>query len=150
MPKVVIIDKSSLEILHTYEEKWETDYKKFTDLYGDENSTIHLQVPENIIYEYIQVVRDTETDEIKIKENETKKRHDGLQNLIKKRDLLLFSTDYTQLPDCPITTEIKNEFKLYRQLLRDIDFSSIDTENFQFPEKPNYKLNSIFNININD
>jgi hypothetical protein len=78
-----------------------------------------------------------------------KKRHDRLQNIIKKRDLLLFSTDYTQLPDCPITTEIKNEFKLYRQLLRDIDFTSIDTENFKFPEKPNYKLNSIFNININ-
>jgi L-rhamnose mutarotase len=74
MPKVVIIDKSNLEILHTYEETWETDHKKFTDLYGDENSTIHLQVPENIIYEYIQVVRDTETDEIKIKENETKKK----------------------------------------------------------------------------
>ena len=37
-----------------------------------------------------------------------------------KRDSKLLVTDYTQLPDCPLTDDKKEEWKLYRQKLRDL------------------------------
>lgn len=40
--------------------------------------------------------------------------------LRQQRDGLLFTCDWTQLPDAPITTEKKAEWTIYRQALRDI------------------------------
>lgn len=40
--------------------------------------------------------------------------------LRQQRDGLLFTCDWTQLPDAPITTEKKAEWTAYRQALRDI------------------------------
>jgi len=36
-----------------------------------------------------------------------------------KRDQLLVDSDWTQLPDSPLTEEKKNEWRVYRQALRD-------------------------------
>lgn len=40
--------------------------------------------------------------------------------LRQQRDGLLFTCDWTQLPDAPITTEKKAEWVIYRQALRDL------------------------------
>lgn len=54
----------------------------------------------------------------------------------KKRDRLLLETDYTQTIDAPITTASQQEYRQYRQTLRDIT----EDENFPYiniwPEKP--------------
>ncbi len=41
-----------------------------------------------------------------------------------ERNKRLAETDYTQLPDAPITSTCKEEFKVYRQALRNIDFQN--------------------------
>lgn len=46
-----------------------------------------------------------------------------------KRDELIRDTDWTQIPDAPISAEKKAEFSEYRQSLRDL------TELYDSPEK---------------
>lgn len=52
------------------------------------------------------------------------------------RDQLLRETDFTQLVDAPLTTEKKEEFRLYRQALRDLPETVQDVFNPTFPVKP--------------
>ena len=55
----------------------------------------------------------------------------------RERDMLLSATDYTDLPNTPITTECRNEFLAYRQALRDITNQS-DPYNIIWPQIPTY------------
>lgn len=52
------------------------------------------------------------------------------------RDQLLRDTDFTQLVDAPLTAEKKEEFRLYRQALRDLPETVQDVFNPTFPVKP--------------
>lgn len=54
-----------------------------------------------------------------------------------QRNLLLSETDYTDLPNTPITPECKAEFIAYRQTLRDITNQS-DPYNIIWPQIPTY------------
>ena len=49
------------------------------------------------------------------------------------RNWLLTSSDWTQLADSPLDEDTKNEWKTYRQKLRDLDYMDDDCE---FPLKP--------------
>lgn len=51
------------------------------------------------------------------------------------RNKLLSISDYTQLPDAPLTAEKKQEFETYRQQLRDIT-QQPDPFEIWFPEAP--------------
>lgn len=53
------------------------------------------------------------------------------------RDDLLARTDYTDLPNTPITTECRNNFIVYRQALRDIT-NQPDPYNITWPTAPEY------------
>lgn len=53
----------------------------------------------------------------------------------RQRNALLSSSDWTQISDSPLTEEKKNEWKAYRQALRDLP-SLPDFPNVMFPEKP--------------
>ena len=57
------------------------------------------------------------------------------QDVRRKRNALLASTDWTVLPDSSVTPEKRDEYVAYRQALRDItsldEFPDVD-----FPEKP--------------
>lgn len=55
-----------------------------------------------------------------------------------QRDILLTETDYTQLPDTPITEASKLEFQSYRQALRDLTLQS-DPYNIVWPIMPIYE-----------
>ena len=68
------------------------------------------------------------------------------EELREKRDRRLAGSDWTQMPDCPLSDEKKIEWANYRQALRDIpqrfpddvDENSVnpyETENL-FPTKP--------------
>ena len=53
-----------------------------------------------------------------------------------KRDSLLSSTDWTQIPDAPLTQEQKAAFISYRRALRDITSVYFEPELVVWPEKP--------------
>ena len=54
------------------------------------------------------------------------------------RDILLAQTDYTDLPNTPITTQCRNNFLTYRQALRDIT-NQPDPYNIIWPTMPQYE-----------
>lgn len=53
-----------------------------------------------------------------------------------RRDQLLSSSDWTVLPDSPLSSEKKTEWQTYRQALRDIPESSGFPHNITWPTKP--------------
>ena len=52
------------------------------------------------------------------------------------RDTLLRESDWTQFTDSPLTDSKKDEWKTYRQKLRDLPATESDPENATFPTKP--------------
>ena len=62
----------------------------------------------------------------------------NIQKLVEaksSRNLLLKQTDRYATPDFPISDGKREEWKNYRQSLRDMDFSDLD--NLSFPARPN-------------
>ncbi|WP_232569663.1 tail fiber assembly protein [Photobacterium iliopiscarium] len=53
-----------------------------------------------------------------------------------KRDRLVRDTDWTQMPDAPLTTEKKAVFTTYRQALRDIPQTYDNPDDIVWPTKP--------------
>ena len=53
------------------------------------------------------------------------------------RNTLISNTDWTMLPDAPLTEEQINEVKAYRTALRDLPTHS-DFPNVDFPTKPSF------------
>ncbi|GCF89267.1 tail fiber assembly protein [Shewanella sp. M-Br] len=52
------------------------------------------------------------------------------------RDRLLRETDFTQMPDSPLSIEKAEEFKIYRQALRDLPQMFDDPLAVVWPVKP--------------
>lgn len=52
------------------------------------------------------------------------------------RERLLKETDFTQLPDSPLTSDKKLTFSEYRQALRDIPQTNTSPDNIVWPIKP--------------
>ena len=52
------------------------------------------------------------------------------------RDTLLRESDWTQFTDSPLSDSKKNEWKIYRQQLRDLPAASSNPENPGWPTKP--------------
>jgi len=52
------------------------------------------------------------------------------------RDNLLSASDWTQVPDSPLTYEKKTEWATYRQALRDLPANTTDPRNPTWPTKP--------------
>lgn len=55
--------------------------------------------------------------------------------LRENRDRLLSASDWTQMPDSPLTNEQKQAWAAYRQSLRDLP-ATVDINNIVYPEKP--------------
>lgn len=53
-----------------------------------------------------------------------------------QRFLLLADSDWTQLPDAPLSPEAKEEWSVYRQALRDITDQPNFPEEVSWPTKP--------------
>lgn len=54
----------------------------------------------------------------------------------KYRDYLISLTDWTQIPDAPLSADKKGEFATYRQALRDIPQNVGDPDLVVWPVKP--------------
>lgn len=52
------------------------------------------------------------------------------------RDKRIGETDYTQMPDSPLSGEKKAEFAAYRQALRDLPQSTDNPDEIVWPVKP--------------
>lgn len=64
---------------------------------------------------------------------------DNLADLRVERDILLKESDWTQLPDSPLSAEKKAEWAAYRQALRDLPINadtSLQYKDIQFPTPP--------------
>ncbi len=60
------------------------------------------------------------------------------QTIRSQRDSLLDDTDWTQLPDSPLTEQKKSEFATYRQSLRDITTTYATPSLVVWPTIPSY------------
>ena len=56
--------------------------------------------------------------------------------LRQSRNELLERSDWTQLPDSPLTDEKKDAYKVYRQALRDLPKSTSDINKVVWPQEP--------------
>lgn len=72
---------------------------------------------------------DTKTDEIRAQE--------ALEALRRERNIKLAMSDWTQIPDAPLTNEQKGAWREYRQALRDLPNQSVSsTDLIQWPQPP--------------
>ena len=58
------------------------------------------------------------------------------QDFIDDRNALLVDSDWTQMPDSPLTDAKKAEWATYRQALRDLPETTTDYSNVTFPTQP--------------
>ncbi len=72
----------------------------------------------------------------RIKSKEEYQKEQYIFQLKSIRNQRLANTDWTQIPDNNLTAECKEEFRIYRQALRDIDFN-----NLVWPEIPKERRN---------
>ena len=61
---------------------------------------------------------------------------DYIGALRQMRNVLLRESDWTQFTDSPLSESKKNEWKIYRQTLRDLLNTESDPENATFPTLP--------------
>jgi hypothetical protein len=57
-------------------------------------------------------------------------------NIISQRDFLLYQSDWTQIPNNPLTSEVQNQWAIYRQELRDVTSQSGYPFNVIWPTPP--------------
>ena len=95
----------------------------------DENlDSSYFSVEENEVVEY-QTKRKITNDDM------WEQTQNAWGNIRSRRNIELVESDWTQLSDTPFTTEEKEEWRLYRQALRDITLQP-DPFNIIWPVKP--------------
>lgn len=82
-------------------------------------------------------------------EESLNKKQSFIRNLKPTRDRYLSMTDFTQLPDAPLSEESKLEFSIFRKKLREL-FDTQDLYSIQWPQiptsAPNVEIPSFPNI----
>lgn len=103
----------------------------------------HIIVPPNINSSYVILSRNPDTNEIEFSEDAEAIERDRLnaiqsrwQNLRCERNIRISNTDWVMLSDISMTTEKKEEWKIYRQTLRDLPTNTVDPENVTWPTSP--------------
>ena len=71
---------------------------------------------------------DTKTDGIRAQE--------ALEALRRERNIKLAMSDWTQMPDSPLTQEQRQAWADYRQALRDLPQSNLDLDAVKWPQQP--------------
>lgn len=70
------------------------------------------------------------------KELDKESRDKALNGLRGARNSLLTSSDWTQMPDSPLSDQEKQQWATYRQALRDLPANTPDPLNVTWPEPP--------------
>jgi hypothetical protein len=129
MKSFIIVKKEKLDII--------SRYRHYESLYdGNIESDPHFEVPHEF---------NINTVAIKIHENKhiffedisiaSQIREGKLQDLRIKRNLLLQKSDWTRLDDVILTEKQRNDWKEYRQKLRDLPLNQ-DLDNIIWPVMP--------------
>lgn len=69
-------------------------------------------------------------------EIDAKNTADATSEMRQRRDGALQESDWTQIPDAPLTEAQKTEWQTYRQQLRDLPANTEDPRNVAWPTKP--------------
>ena len=59
-----------------------------------------------------------------------------LNRMRQERDILLTQSDWTQMPDSPLSDSKKQEWATYRQALRDFPSDWVPSDTANFPDQP--------------
>lgn len=59
-----------------------------------------------------------------------------LRQMRTRRDRLLSESDFTQMPDSPLTASAREEWRIYRQALRDLPETVADLSAIEWPSTP--------------
>ena len=59
-----------------------------------------------------------------------------MHNIRRVRNQLLAACDWTQMPDAPVTPEVRAAWAAYRQALRDVTNGVTDPDQIIWPERP--------------
>ena len=96
---------------HIPETGWENinETQLFTEYYRKDNAWVHRGAPTNKYYEW-----STDTEAWVFNKPQF------LKEVRLERDKRLFESDWTQVPDSPLEVSVREDWKAYRQLLRDI------------------------------
>lgn len=119
-----LFDDETLKTFGWY--PYRVEYATIPD--GWKPNGFHIEVGENEVVEYQDIIQKTEEDfqtDVRTKWNEIRST----------RNLLLTDSDWTQLSDSPLSELKKEEWRLYRQSLRDITLQE-DVFNIVWPVKP--------------
>lgn len=105
-----------------------------SDLKDPENEfEIEIECPEDLnAYKIIDGTLVEKTDAEKLEDIQ----HLLVPMLKSERDLLLSQSDWTQMPDSPLTDAKKQEWATYRQALRDLPENTTDPANPTWPTQP--------------
>lgn len=58
------------------------------------------------------------------------------QNICAERNMRLYTCDWTQLPDAPLSDAQRQDWAAYRQTLRDLPANTLDPFDVTWPEMP--------------
>lgn len=128
MSYIAVVNKETLQIACKYRYHYDIEIQLKNDF--PEKQYYFIEIPSNINYKYIQAILKDNT--IVLIEN----TDDFLNEIREKRNKLLIATDWTQNNDSPLTEEKKIEWRIYRQLLRDLPTNTTDPTNPTWPSKP--------------
>jgi len=137
MPFFVAVDKTNIEII----DRFETDD---TETFGGRlvNTCEIIEVKEPLNIDAIDV--EVQDGLIKLVPNVAAEQQNiklldenNIYELRRKRNMLLFNSDWiVSIPDSPLSVEKIEEWKVYRQALRDLPSNTIDPENPVWPTPP--------------
>lgn len=111
-----------IKIEEWFRDRWKRlgDMKEFLKVADPKYRNPDIYLEELIIKEEFEIAdkRLITLEKVKLN-NGTLKRQVDIERVRLKVQDILRNTDYTQLPDIPLTYQIKQEYRNYRQYLRD-------------------------------
>lgn len=141
MSKILIVEKSSLKILHKYDAEKPTP-EQWGGLYGDMMVVQHIACPRVLDPECVKIIRDQMGNMMVIADLElaNDKKDRMWETLRAKRNMMLAECDWTQTVDAPLNAQDKTAWQEYRRRLRDMPETTLDPESPMWPEKPYRQL----------
>lgn len=119
--KVAIVILETLAIPCVYDAV-EPSQNMFGGDFGSPSVSVHLPVPEGLDPETVMAVKDDQGN-VTLVEDPSKvqaKLDAAWRDLRSQRNARLAATDYTQMPDSPLSSDKKAQWAEYRQALRDL------------------------------
>lgn len=141
MSKILIVEKSSLKILHKYDAEKPTP-EQWGGLYGDMMAVQHIACPRVLDPDCVKVVRDQMDNMMVVSDLElaNDKKDRMWEALRAKRNMMLAECDWTQTVDAPLNAQDKAAWQEYRRRLRDMPETTLDPESPMWPEKPDVQI----------